>query len=342
MHNNFIAPLKYENSSLNREVVSLRKKLAILEQSRNSNPPQVHSTPSAPPMTPCSPPSPPAHPCPSPFYPPHPSYAPTAPPMTPRTHTHTPVATPQPPFDRPEDFPPLPTPKRGYKTTTSVRQRPPHTFTNPISLENRYSILGEITEDANDSIVIQIEDEINNDPDINVYGDSLVRSLGKEISNKKRNHRGHVHVSPGANINRITDIISHSTAKDKNSCLVSCVGSNDVYQKKAASEHILQRYRQLIKSMKQKSSRCFVVGILPRPKANAYELSRAIGINSRLDRICKESNVVYIDTWNTFGDNRSLFKGDKIHLNNKGTEKLGGLINSHISCHLKVGNFQIS
>ena len=94
--------------------------------------------------------------------------------------------------------------------------------------------------------------------------------------------------------------------------------------------------------MKEKSNKCFITGILPRLNANTYHLSRAIGINNRLEKMCKEANVAFIDTWDAFAMNRNYFRKEKVHLNTRGTEKLSDLYTTLISYHLKDGNFQKS
>ena len=150
-----------------------------------------------------------------------------------------------------------------------------------------------------------------------------------------------MYVSPGADITRVTNSIRNTANVKKDSCLVVCAGSNDTFNKRAASEDIIKKYRQLLAAMKEKSNRCFITGILPRMNANNYDLSRAIGINTRLQSMCEDAGVAFIDTWDAFIENRSYFMKDRIHLNRKGSKKLADTYLTLISYHLHTGNFGI-
>ena len=74
--------------------------------------------------------------------------------------------------------------------------------------------------------------------------------------------------------------------------------------------------------------------------ANTYELSRVIGLNTRLQNMSADAGIAFIDTWDAFIENRNYFMKDKVHLNSKGSRKLADIYATLISYHLQNGNFQ--
>ena len=320
-----LASLKRENTGLIEEVQLLKRELGLLKRqhygmhiSTSSRPtPSHHSTP----------------PLQVPF--PRRQFAPTAPPPSPPNFAPSAPPLP-PPTPYTVNFPSLPSP-RPHPTNPSavLRSQPNKTKEkNPIPLRNRFEILAtnDIDSDALESSV--------NETEINVFGDSLVRSLGKELTSLRSKNKACVYVSPGADIARITNSIKNCNIANKDSCLVVCAGSNDAFNKRAASEEIIKKYKQLLAAMKDKSNRCFVTSIIPRKTANKYELSRAIGINSRLEVMCSDAGVAFIDTWDAYIGNRSYFAKDKVHFNSKGTNKLADIYSTLISYHIQSGNFR--
>ena len=337
LHSN-IDSLKRENTALIEEVQLLKRELIVLKrqqygrQSPHPTPSQYNThtpTPSRPT---------PSHPAPyhhnipplMPLHVPSPrrQYAPSAPPPSPQSYAPSAPPLP-PPTPYTANFPSLPAPRSHPKPSVVSRSQP-----KTIPLRNRFEVL---IEDNND---LDATESSDNETEINIYGDSLVRSLGIELNSLRRKNKGCVYVSPGADISRITDNISNSSKANKDSCLVVCAGSNDAFRKRAASEEIINKYKQLLAAMKDKSNRCFVTSILPRMNANRYELSRAIGLNSRLENMCSDAGVAFIDTWDAYIGNRSYFAKDKVHLNRKGSKKLADIYSTLISYHIQSGNFR--
>ena len=130
----------------------------------------------------------------------------------------------------------------------------------------------------------------------------------------------------------ISDCIRGSKIK-KNTSLFASVGSNDVFPiggKSVESETVYANYKELLRTMKEKSNHCFLLGILPRRSSTNLQKSRAISLNTRLEELCKMNDVQFIDTWNLFYGNSSLYKYDGTHLNSYGTKVLADVIGNSI------------
>ena len=38
-------------------------------------------------------------------------------------------------------------------------------------------------------------------------------------------------------------------------------------------------------------------------------------LNTRLEKLCSKEDVMYVDVWDHYSNDRSLFSGDGLHLN---------------------------
>ncbi len=110
-------------------------------------------------------------------------------------------------------------------------------------------------------------------------------------------------------------------------------GSNDIFKRNPASEEIITRYKQLLKTMKEKCKKSFLIETLPRLNVSNFTLSRALGINARIKDMCKKAEIVFIETWGKFIDNKKMYNQDLTHLNNIGKETLASLIHNSIVQH---------
>ena len=70
-----------------------------------------------------------------------------------------------------------------------------------------------------------------------------------------------------------------------------------------------------------------VCGLILRCDVGPLLLSRMVGINTRLEKLCIREDVMYIDVWDHFSNDRSmfacLFNRDGLHLNRVGKARLG-------------------
>ena len=76
------------------------------------------------------------------------------------------------------------------------------------------------------------------------------------------------------------------------------VGVNNVGR--VMSEELVDRYRELLRQIKESGRRCIVSGVLPRQGVRGWWLSHALGLNERLMRMCREDGVGFMDEWSRF------------------------------------------
>lgn len=77
-----------------------------------------------------------------------------------------------------------------------------------------------------------------------------------------------------------------------------------------------------------------IVGVMPRFIENKINLQKCENINQRLKTICLEKGIKFIETGEIF-NKVELFSSDKIHLNNKGKNRLANLLSDVLLNHTK-------
>lgn len=246
----------------------------------------------------------------------------TPPPPTPSPGYHN-VQYPRPPI--------TPSPyrimdKNGHKNKKSLPPTKPITVTN-----NRFHHLQDEMDETDD---YSYSDE---DPHI-IIGDSLARNMSG-LMNQTRHSKTTAYVYPGANITEIEGKVRDMRQTGKKTCLVVSVGSNDIYHKSVASQVVIEKYRELIGTMKDRFSNIILIGALPRHFESNFSLSRAIGINNIVQQLCKEAKIGFIDAWVDFIGDKRMYYRDGIHLNHKGSKHLVSLISRQMTKQLHKVNF---
>ena len=112
---------------------------------------------------------------------------------------------------------------------------------------------------------------------------------------------------------------------------VSLPSTNDV--KNTNSEELLEKYKRLIGTLKEKRSKFIVSGILPRIGAENQFYNKAFSTNDRLKSLCSKENVEFLNLWNHLYDQRILFNHDGLHLNPVGSARLGRLLSDAVEAH---------
>ena len=177
----------------------------------------------------------------------------------------------------------------------------------PIETQNSFSPLADLVDEPEDSIIV---------------GDSMIRHQLEEFC----------YCYPGAKIDDITKALEDITAKEKHDSLyIVHVGTNDV--KNTNSEELLEKYKRLIGTLKEKRSKFIVSGILPRIGAENQFYNKAFSTNDRLKSLCSKENVEFLNLWNHFYDQRILFNHDGLHLNPVGSARLGRLLSDAVEAH---------
>ena len=197
-----------------------------------------------------------------------------------------------------------------------------------LTLENRFQVL---RENASDSL-----EDFNKGYEYTVLGDSIIANQDINFCSKGNKLRNRICL-PGAGIERINSVIKE-LPENKGSLIVH-VGTNELTKKSNRYDKLIinrnsveieKRYEILIKSLAKRQSQSYVVGILPRINSNGELTSRMLSINSKVNSLCDDYGILFIDLWDHFSNRIKLFKDDGLHLNEAGSRKYGNLINDSV------------
>lgn len=184
----------------------------------------------------------------------------------------------------------------------------------PTTCQNRFKILA-----------IDEEEETE---EVRLVGDSMVRGQLTEFCARAPRTRKRFCI-PGGGVDDIVAAVEEvSRLAPASTTYVIHVGSNDV--QRTRSEELLCKYRRLIRSFKEKSNRILISGIVPRIDVENRFYNIATSTNRRLAKLCREEDIGFVDTWDHFYYDKSLFSGDGVHLNEVGAARLGRLLNDAV------------
>ena len=82
-------------------------------------------------------------------------------------------------------------------------------------------------------------------------------------------------------------------------------------------EVMLQQYYDLLEGVKKAAKEVAVVSVLPRFDKSWMVNAKILSINLRLEKMCKELNVSFIDGFSVLVDRPGFYR-DKLHLNTRG------------------------
>jgi hypothetical protein len=169
--------------------------------------------------------------------------------------------------------------------------------------------------------------------DNHLIGDSMVgRDFGhhysKTLSSKS------VKSLPGARLGRVITEVGKLRINKESSLIISA-GGNDLFLRRGNpgdTEPIMKAYKDLIAKAMTKSNKVIIVGLIPRWKIpnEGTAHSKAIGINIRLNNLCKESEVKFIDPWDSFKKPKGLFAADGVHFSVAGGKRFHSLLKSNM------------
>ena len=215
-----------------------------------------------------------------------------------------------PPASQDNEFRPV---RNGAKPT-----RPSRNLQSPTTF-NRFQVLGEVMED---------------DFETRLVGDSMVRGQLVEFCGRSSNSRRKRYCYPGAKLDDITAVCDDVTSDaDQNTLLIVHAGTNDVLATR--SEELLEKYRRMINRFKSKvdGKNIIISDILPRVGAEQIFYDRAFSTNNRLQTLCAQENVQFINLWNNFYHDTHLYQADGVHLNSVGAARFGRLLCDQVSRH---------
>lgn len=162
-----------------------------------------------------------------------------------------------------------------------------------------------------------------------LLGSTLIKAQSFEFCCRNKSKRKIV-VKPGGLIQDIDNEVKGLELKENNSLLISLIGENDVYIPSSRSEELLLKFRNLLKTFKERSNKILIVGILPRHNVGLRLTSRAIFVNACLKDICKKEKIEYVDYWDHF-QSAELYEKDLVHLSEIGNARLGRLLNNQVN-----------
>ena len=170
-------------------------------------------------------------------------------------------------------------------------------------------------------------------PEVEAYviGDSIVREQNNYFARENKQTRK-VYSYPGGKTNKVTDGVKELKVKNRNTCIIANAGSNDLYQKGnkvGNTEPLVEDLKSLVNQVAAKTDKGIVIGIMPRVYASYYAMSKAIGINDRLNKFCEQKKVEFLDVWKIFIGRWQYYRKDGIHLNELGHRKLGELLHQN-------------
>ena len=221
-------------------------------------------------------------------------------------------------------------PRDDFQVVRSNVRPQPRKILPITTCHNRYQILAETDNDEMEDADVE---------EIRLVGDSMVRSQLVEFCGRAPKSRKRFCI-PGGGVDDVTAAVEEVTMQaPANTKYIIHVGTNDVQHTR--SEELLSKYRNMIKTFKEKSNNIVLSGILPRVTAEERFFNLATSINRRLVNICKEEGINFIDCWDNFYHDRSLFSRDGVHLNAVGSARFGRLLNNAAQNFLRRGDVQV-
>ena len=101
-------------------------------------------------------------------------------------------------------------------------------------------------------------------------------------------------------------------------------GGNDLGR--VPSEELGRRFKEALGRVRDMGGIPVVCGVLPRRGVGDEWLSKAIAVNRRLAAHCERNGWLFVDNWDLFFGNDSLYARDGVHLTFKGAEVLSDSI----------------
>ena len=136
----------------------------------------------------------------------------------------------------------------------------------------------------------------------------------------------------GARVRKVVEEVAKLDL-NRDSTLLLTVGRNDFFLKNGkcgSSEGLVGDFDRLIRTAMFKTSRLVVVGLVPRNYWSREDYSRALGVNRRLESLCKNHSIRFIDPWATFFGKDHLFQRDGTHFSSHRARVFARFLNSRL------------
>mgnify|MGYP003444051795 FL=1 len=154
-----------------------------------------------------------------------------------------------------------------------------------------------------------------------VVGASLVRGVGQKL--EEQSHMFSAVSKSGAKIEHIEEEVKKLSDKEDRH-LVVMVGTNNIQRE--GSEVILKKFKSLIERCKAVKNRVVtVVGIPKRYDLSGFQECRRLGVNRRLEKMCRESGVQFLPC----EVERGRMWRDGVHFSDVGQDEFARKLFSH-------------
>lgn len=164
-----------------------------------------------------------------------------------------------------------------------------------------------------------------------LLGDSMVGGDTKVIfSRMSSTFRSVAH--PGAGVRKITFEVRKMESAPQNTLVLS-VGGNDFFGKGRRvgdANALMVDYGTLLGEAKAKTSKCIVVGLLPRMYWHYSDYEKARETNQRIGSLCRAKGLRFVDPWIHFFGKDRFFRKDGIHFSTEGATVFARIIRANL------------
>jgi len=164
-----------------------------------------------------------------------------------------------------------------------------------------------------------------------LLGDSLVgRATEGCFTGLSPNNKCHAY--PGAGVWRVTGVVGKLPPAPRNTLILS-VGGNDFFGRggrTGEAKPLLQDYNTLLEMARSKTSRCVVVGLVPRKFRSNADYSKARNINRKIEDLCRAKGMRFVDPWTEFFGKDQFFQRDGVHFTNQGSKAFVEMVRKNL------------
>ncbi|XP_078056734.1 uncharacterized protein LOC144480983 [Mustelus asterias] len=155
-----------------------------------------------------------------------------------------------------------------------------------------------------------------------VIGNCIVRGTDRRFCESERDSRL-VCCLPGARVFDVSDrVFKILKGEGDQPQVVVHTGTNDIGRKRDGD--VRQKFRELGWKLRARTNRVVISGLLPVPRASEERNREREQLNTWLQEWCRREGFRYLDNWRSFWGRWDLYKRDGLHLDQRGTNILGG------------------
>ena len=188
--------------------------------------------------------------------------------------------------------------------------------------------------------IIPTSDDITEEEDLVLIGDSLVRNQDVEFCGRNPKGRRR-YCYPGHSLSgrkRLQHrVVDYCEDTDEDTTFIIHIGTNDVEPKDVyhRPQELIRKYQNLLSIIRENSgsNKFIITGLIPRMGESRYHTNRRRHINHLLQDMATRENGLFGNLWNHFEEQGHLYQKDGLHLNEVGSARMGRLLHKlAISC----------